>query len=135
MTPLMMTAAGMVGLVMLIHVYFALLETVLFRSRGVKVFRLTPEKADMMAPIMSNQGVYNLFLVAALAIGLFWPAPDVAQAFVLFGLSCVIVAGVWGAATVMRTIFFVQALPAIVALGLYAAAHGLLGGLTASGAT
>ena len=105
----------------------ALLETVLFRSRGVKVFRLTPERADMMAPAMMNQGLYNALLAVALALGLFWPDPAIARAFVLYGLGCVIVAGVVGAITVMRSILFIQAAPAAVALVVYALAAGLIG--------
>lgn len=127
MPPLMIAALALVGLVALIHVYIALLETVLFRSRGVKVFRLTPERADIMAPAMMNQGLYNAFLAAALVIGLFCPDPAIAQAFVLYGLGCVIVAGVVGAITVMRSILFVQAAPAAVALVVYALASGLIG--------
>lgn len=127
MTPLMVAALVLVGLVAFIHVYIALLETVLFRSRGVKVFRLTPERADIMAPAMMNQGLYNAFLAAALLLGLFWPDPAIAQAFVLYGLGCVIVAGIVGAITVMPSILLVQSVPAAAALVVYALASGLVG--------
>jgi putative membrane protein len=40
----------------------------------------------------------------------------IARAFLLYGLGCVVVAGIWGAATVSKKIFFIQALPAILAL-------------------
>jgi putative membrane protein len=127
MPPLEIAAKVLVGLVGLIHVYIALLETVLFRSRGVKVFKMTPERAGIMAPAMFNQGLYNAFLAVALALGLFWPDPPVAQAFVLYGLGCVIAAGVVGAITVMRSILFVQALPAVAAAVVYALAYGVVG--------
>jgi putative membrane protein len=112
----MLVAKLLIALVMLLHIYIALLETVLFRTRGMKVFGMTPERAELMAPAMSNQGCYNGFLAAALALGLFYPDPSVARAFAIFGLACVVVAGIWGAVTVMRRILYVQAAPAAVAL-------------------
>lgn len=107
----------LIGLVLAIHVYIFLLETVLFRSRGRKVFGLSSEQVDLMAPAMSNQGCYNGFLAAALAIGLLHPDPATGLAFSVFGLACVAVAGIWGAATVQARILFVQTLPALLALG------------------
>ena len=108
-----------IALVMLLHVYFVLLETVLFKTRGRRVFGLSAEKAEIMAPAMSNQGCYNGFLVAALALGFLHPDPATARAFTIFGLVCVTVAGVWGALTVKKTILYIQALPALLALGLF----------------
>jgi putative membrane protein len=112
-------AAILTSLVFLLHVYIVLLETVLFRTRGAEVFSIPKDRIEDMAPVMSNQGCYNLFLVAALGLGLFHPNPVIANAFTLFGLGCVIVAGIWGAATVMRRILFVEALPAALALAAY----------------
>ena len=108
-----------IALVMLLHVYFVLLETVLFKTRGRRVFGLTAEKAEIMAPAMSNQGCYNGFLVAALATGFLHPDPNVAHAFTVFGLLCVTVAGVWGAVTVKPAILYIQTLPAVIGLGLF----------------
>lgn len=116
----MLIAAKIVtALVLLIHVYVVLLETVLFRRRGGKVFGLTPEQVETMAPAMSNQGCYNAFLVAALALGLLYPHPETAMAFALYGLACVAVAGIWGAVTVQTKILYVQTVPAVVGLVLY----------------
>jgi putative membrane protein len=106
------------GLVLAIHVYIVLLETVLFERRGKKVFGLSDEAAAIVKPAMSNQGCYNGFLVAALALGLAYPDPVTAEAFKLFGLVCVAVAGVWGAVTVKRSILLIQTLPALIALAL-----------------
>jgi putative membrane protein len=111
-------AQVLIALIALLHVYFVLLETVLFKTRGRRVFGLSAEKAEIMAPAMSNQGCYNGFLVAALGLGLLHPDPVVAKAFAVFGLACVAVAGVWGAVTVKKTILYIQALPALVALGV-----------------
>lgn len=113
---MLLIADILAGLVLVIHVYIVLLETVLFRSRGRKVFGLSPEQVEMMAPAMSNQGCYNGFLAAALAIGLLHPDPAIGKAFAVFGLSCVAMAGVWGAATVQKRILYVQTLPAVLAL-------------------
>ncbi|MES2163968.1 MAG: DUF1304 domain-containing protein [Pseudomonadota bacterium] len=107
------------GLVALIHVYIVLLETVLFQSRGRRVFGLTQEKADIVQPAMSNQGCYNGFLVAALVVGFVHPNPAIASAFTVFGLACVAVAGVWGGVTVKRSILQIQTLPALIALALH----------------
>jgi putative membrane protein len=106
----------LIALIALLHVYFVLLETLLFKTRGRRAFGLSAEKAEIMAPAMSNQGCYNGFLVAALALGLLHPDPVVARAFAVFGLVCVAVAGVWGAATVKQTILYIQTLPALLAL-------------------
>ena len=106
-------------LVALIHVYIVLLETVLFQSRGRRVFGLTQDKADIMRAAMSNQGCYNGFLVAALVVGFVHPDPAIASAFTVFGLCCVAVAGVWGGITVKRSILMIQTLPAVIALALH----------------
>jgi len=103
------------GIVMLLHVYIFLLETVMFKTRGVKAFAVPPEMVDKMAVLFSNQGCYNGFLAAALLIGLLLPSP-VGTAFVVYGLGCVAVAGIWGAATVGRKILFIQTVPATIGL-------------------
>ncbi|MET3134925.1 putative membrane protein [Oxalobacteraceae bacterium GrIS 1.11] len=108
----------LIAAILLLHVYFVLLETVLFKTRGRRVFGLSAEKAEIMAPAMSNQGCYNGFLVAALALGLLHPNPEVAGAFAVFGLVCIAVAGLWGALTVKKTILYIQTVPALLALGL-----------------
>ncbi|MBK6595567.1 MAG: DUF1304 domain-containing protein [Burkholderiales bacterium] len=109
-------AQVLAGLVLLIHVYIFLLETVLFDSRGRKVFGLTRENAVIMKPAMSNQGCYNGFLAVALALGFLLPDAATGRAFTIYGLACVAVAGIWGAMTVQIRILFVQTVPAVLAL-------------------
>ena len=58
-----------------------------------------------------NQGLYNGFLAAGLIWGIF--AGDAVK---IFFLSCVIIAGIFGAMTVSKRIFYMQAVPAILAL-------------------
>ncbi len=114
----MQTAAMFVtGLVALLHLWFLVLEMFLWtKPLGRRVFKLTEEKAQLTKALAANQGLYNGFLAAGLAWGL-WLGGEGA-AIRAFFLGCVIVAGVFGAATVGRKILFVQALPAAVALGL-----------------
>lgn len=116
-------AKVLIMLILFMHVYFLLLETVLFKSRGRRVFGISAEQAQIMGPVMSNQGCYNGFLAVALAIGLLHPDPLVAHTFVMYGLGCVAVAGVWGALTVKTIILFFQTIPAILALMLYSIAR------------
>jgi len=116
---MLLTAQIITGLVLLIHVYIALLETVLFKGAGSKAFGYTSEQAERMAPLMLNQGFYNGFLVAALALGLFYPDPAVAKAFVLYGLLSVSVAGIVGAVTAGKRILYIQTVPAVAALAVY----------------
>lgn len=114
-----MIAQVLIALIALLHAYFVLLETVLFKTRGRRVFGISKQDAEILAPAMSNQGCYNGFLVAALVIGLLHPDQQVRLYFVVYGLSCVAVAGIWGAITVKRSILFFQSVPAVVALVLY----------------
>lgn len=113
---MLITAKILIGVVLVIHVYIVLLETVMFRSRGRKVFGLSNEQVEMMAPAMSNQGCYNGFLAAALAVSFLHPDPAIGNAFAVFGLACVAVAGIWGAVTVQKRILYVQTVPAVLAL-------------------
>ncbi|MBZ3693474.1 DUF1304 domain-containing protein [Phyllobacterium calauticae] len=110
-----MIANILIGLVALLHVYFMYLEMVVWdKPLGLKTFRLTPEFAAASRALALNQGLYNGFLVAGLIWGL-WLG-QAGFAIKVFFLGCVIVAGIVGALTVNRRIFFVQGVPAIVAL-------------------
>ncbi len=107
----------LVALVAALHVYFLVLEMFLWtRPLGLKTFRNSPEKAADSAVLAANQGLYNGFLAAGLIWGLVQSDPGFALQTKLFFLLCVIVAGIYGAATVSRRILLVQAAPAAVAL-------------------
>jgi putative membrane protein len=115
-----LAADVMAGLVVLLHVYFLVLEMFLWdRPKGMKIFALTPEKAAITKSLAMNQGLYNGFLAAGLAWGLLARLVDVQ----VFFLGCVIIAGVFGAATASRKILWVQAAPAVVALTLVLASR------------
>jgi putative membrane protein len=116
-------ANGLVALVAVLHVYFLILEMFLWtKPLGLKTFRNSPEKATDSAVLAANQGLYNGFLAAGLIWGLVQGTPAFAFQIKVFFLLCVIVAGVYGAATVSRRILFVQAAPAAIALILLALA-------------
>jgi putative membrane protein len=114
---MMHTAAGVViSVVALVHLYFLVLEMFLWtRPFGLKVLRNTAEKARETAALAANQGLYNGFLSAGLIWSLFYPEPGVAIHIAYFFLCCVIVAGIYGGATVSIRIFFVQSVPALAA--------------------
>ena len=81
---------------------------------GQRIFSMTPEQSAETAVLAANQGLYNGFLAAGLLWGLIAQKRDV----IIFFLLCVIVAGVFGAATAKPTILFTQAAPALIALVL-----------------
>ena len=103
----------LIGLVALLHLYFLVLEMFLWtKPLGLKTFRNTPEKAETTRVLAANQGLYNGFLAAGLLWGLWTWQWNV----VVFFLACVIVAALYGAYSVNKRIFFVQGVPALLAL-------------------
>ena len=111
-----MIATALIVLVAAIHVYIVVLEMFLWRTpRGLRAFGTDQAFADASAALAANQGLYNGFLVAGLVWGLLAGGPVGFQVRIFF-LACVIVAGVYGAATVNRRILLVQAVPAALAL-------------------
>ena len=112
-----LAATIFVVLVALEHVWFLVLEMFLWTTPvGLKTFNLTPEFAQASATLAANQGLYNGFLAAGLAWGAFRAGERVAIRG--FFLGCVVVAGLYGAATASISILFVQAAPAALALTL-----------------
>jgi putative membrane protein len=111
------TADIAVALVAILHFWFLVLEMFLWtRPLGLKTFRLTPEFAEASKALAANQGLYNGFIAAGLGWGLVLGAAG--KPITVFFLGCVIVAGVFGGFTASRKIFWVQALPGLVALAL-----------------
>lgn len=103
-----------VVVVALLHLYFLVLEMFLWtKPYGRRVFGLEREFAEKTAALAANQGLYNGFLAAGLLWGLMHASAG--TPFVLFLLACVVVAGLYGAATANRKILYVQALPGAVA--------------------
>ena len=112
-------AAVAVLIVAALHVYFLVLEMFLWRKPlGRRTFRMTQEAADSTAVLAGNQGLYNGFLAAGLLWGLSGYGNVNGRAILTFFLLCVIVAGLYGAATVSRRIAVIQSGPGLLALVL-----------------
>ena len=109
----------LIALVALIHGYILWFEMFAWETRGKKVFTTFPE--TLFGPtknLAANQGLYNGFLAAGLVWTFFINNPEWRSNIALFFLSCVSVAGIYGTITADKKIFFVQALPALIALAL-----------------
>lgn len=105
-----------VALVAFEHIYFMILEMFYWdKSKGLKAFGQTLEAAKSSKTLAKNQGLYNGFLAA----GLIWAIVNKNnfEALAIFFLSCVVIAGIFGAYTTKNIkLFYVQALPAIIGL-------------------
>ena len=114
-----MTVAAqiLVGVVAIEHIYILWLEMFAWTTQGRKTFKSFPadlfEKTKSMA---ANQGLYNGFLAAGLIWSLLIKDTVWQTNIACFFLGCVIVAGIFGAVTAQKSIFYVQAMPAILAL-------------------
>lgn len=116
--PVHIAVVALVALVALEHVWFAILEMVLWtKPIGLKTFGKGEKFAKETAALASNQGLYNLFLVAGLLWSLVAGDP-LARPLKIFFLGCVVVAGIWGGITVTKRIAMIQATPAAIALAL-----------------
>ena len=99
--------------VALLHCYILWLEMFAWTTRAKKVFKTIPENLFEKTKVLAaNQGLYNGFLAA----GLFWSIlidnVDWSKNIALFFLSCIVIAGIYGALTASKRIFFVQSIPA-----------------------
>lgn len=104
-----------VGLVAALHLVFLILEMFLWKTPvGRRIFGMSPELVEGAAPLAANQGLYNGFLAAGLVWGLL-SGPCGFQIKIFF-LLCVVVAGIFGAATAKRSILWIQAFPGAAAL-------------------
>lgn len=104
-----------IALVALLHVWFLVLEMFLWdKPAGLRAFGQTREAATASKVLAANQGLYNGFLAA----GLFWGLVSADTRISIFFLCCVLIAGLFGAATASRKILFVQAVPAALGLAL-----------------
>lgn len=101
----------------LLHIYFMYMEMFLWQKpRTLKAFGLTAEFAAQSKQLAFNQGLYNGFLAAGLLWSVVISEPMWATQVQIFFLSCVFLAGVVGAMTVSKKIFFLQSVPALIPL-------------------
>lgn len=108
---------AVVLIIALLHVYILVLEMFLWdKPQGRKAFGLSQEFATQTKTLAANQGLYNGFLAA----GLFWGLMlgEAGLSVKVFFLVCVLVAGIYGAATASKKILFIQAVPAALGLAL-----------------
>ena len=112
----MLTIANiLIGVIAFLHIYILVLEMFLWdKPIGLRAFGQTQAAATASKVLAANQGLYNGFLAA----GLFWGLSlgDAGASVKVFFLCCVLVAGLYGAATANRKILFIQAIPAAIAL-------------------
>ena len=107
----------LIGFIAFLHLYILWFEMFAWTTKGPKVFRGFPK--DLFEPTKSmaaNQGLYNGFLAAGLIWTFFIGDPVWQDKVSLFFLSCVAIAGIFGALTADKKIFFVQTVPAILGL-------------------
>lgn len=109
----------LIGLVAFLHLYFLYFEMFAWTTKGPKIFRnFSKELFQPTKAMAANQGLYNGFLAAGLIWTYFITDERWAENIALFFLGCVATAGIYGALTVTKKIFFIQALPAIIAIVL-----------------
>ena len=102
-----------IAIVAILHLGFLVLEMFLWdHPFGRKTFQMTEEVSGSSATLAANQGLYNGFLAA----GLIWGLVSGQFSIKLFFLVCVLIAGVFGGFTAKRSILYIQALPALLAL-------------------
>lgn len=110
---MLLVANILVLIVAVLHIGFLALEMFFWdHPIGRKRFGLTPEFAKESATLAANQGLYNGFLAA----GLIWGLVIHSVPIKIFFLVCVLIAGIFGGFTARRTILYIQALPALLAL-------------------
>lgn len=108
-----------IGLIAALHLYFLWFEMFAWETTGRKIFRQMPaELFPKTKALAANQGLYNGFLVAGLVWSLVISDPIWADKVGLFFLTCVLIAGIFGAVTASKKVFYVQGLPALVGIGL-----------------
>ena len=109
----------LIGIIAALHLYILYFEMFAWTTRGRKVFRKFPKELFEQTKVLAaNQGLYNGFLAAGLLWTFFIENTEWQKNVALFFLTCVAVAGIYGAATADKKIFFVQALPALIAITL-----------------
>jgi putative membrane protein len=107
----------LIGLIALMHFYFLWLEMFAWTTRGPRVFRNIPaSQFSATKQMAANQGLYNGFLAAGLVWSFFITDAHWKWYVSLFFLACVAIAGLYGAWSVSRRIFFIQAVPALITI-------------------
>ncbi|ULO06480.1 DUF1304 domain-containing protein [Paenibacillus sp. 19GGS1-52] len=113
----MLISIILVSIIAAIHIYIVYLEMFMWATpKGMKTFGTTEQVAKDSKSLAFNQGLYNGFLAAGLIWGLLYPDAVAGRHIQLFFLACVLIAGIVGSLTAKKSIIYVQALPALVAI-------------------
>jgi len=106
----------LVVLVAIEHLYIMALEMFFWtKPRTLKVFGFSKEFAQSTTAMAANQGLYNGFLALGLLWGVFHPNDVFSFQIQVFFLLCVIVAAIYGALTIKKSVIVMQGVPAILA--------------------
>ena len=114
-----LAAQIIIGIIAAIHIYILWLEMFAWTTKAPKVFTTIPK--ELFPPtkaLAANQGLYNGFLAAGLIWSLCISDHDWKFSVAIFFLTCVIIAGIYGAVTASKKILYVQSIPALIALVL-----------------
>lgn len=112
------TTALLLGII-IFHIYIFWFETFAWETKGPKIFKKFPKELfPKTKSLAANQGLYNSFLAAGLVWSLCITDIIWKEYIALFFLLCVAIAGIFGAFTADKKIFYVQALPALITIAL-----------------
>ena len=101
------------------HFGFLYLEMFLWSKKsGRKIFGHSKQEAEKTKVLAANQGLYNGFIATGLVWGFLHPNQDFGSQIILFILTCVVIAGIYGGLTAKKSILYIQALPALLTLAL-----------------
>ncbi|MEO0573159.1 MAG: DUF1304 domain-containing protein [Bacteroidota bacterium] len=114
---MIVVAKLIVVLVAILHLYFLWLEMFAWTTKGPKVFRNFPKELfEPTKSMAANQGLYNGFLSAGLIWSLLITDSDWSMNIAIFFLGCVAMAGIYGAISVSKRIFYIQGVPALLGI-------------------
>jgi putative membrane protein len=117
----------LIGIIAVEHLYILWIEMFAWETAGKKTFKgaLAAELFKPTKVLAANQGLYNGFLAAGLIWTFFISDELWKENISIFFLGCIVVAGTYGALTASKKIFFIQALPALIALAFLISTKGV----------
>lgn len=112
-----LAAQILIGIIAILHIYILWLEMFAWTTKAPNVFKTIPKDLfPQTKALAANQGLYNGFLAAGLIWSLCISDHQWKLHVAIFFLCCIIVAGIYGAATASKKILYVQSIPALVVL-------------------
>lgn len=109
----------LIGLIIMLHLYFVWLEMFAWTTHGKTVIKRVPDSFfKQTKALAANHGLYNCFLIAGLLWSFFIENRQWSENVAIFFLGCIAISGIQQSLTGDKSIFYVQGLPAIIALVL-----------------